>query len=80
MTTVPSPRQSLERALTGGFQVDTAQLSDSATLDDLGLDSLAVVELIDILAAELGRTLADDALNRAMTLGEIVTALHESAP
>ncbi|WNI27196.1 acyl carrier protein [Streptomyces sp. ITFR-16] len=75
MTTSDPLRIALERALTD-FEVLPDALTDEATLEDLGLDSLAVVELTDRLATDLGRDLADDTLQPHMTLLHAVTALR----
>ncbi|MDX3763696.1 acyl carrier protein [Streptomyces sp. AK02-04a] len=77
MTTAASLRESLEQMLTGKFQVDPAGIVEGATLTDLGLDSLAVVELIDALATDLKLQLEDDALHPAMTVDEAVAALRQ---
>ncbi|MEU5533129.1 acyl carrier protein [Streptomyces sp. NPDC020362] len=71
MTTATSLQQALI-----AFQVSAADITDAATLTELGLDSLAVVELIDTLAAELDRPLADDTLHPAMTVAEAIAALE----
>ncbi|MGI5444008.1 hypothetical protein ACQEV4_43710 [Streptomyces shenzhenensis] len=47
-------------------------MADASTLTDLGLDSLAVVELIDFLVADLGLQLQDDTPHPAMTVDEAV--------
>lgn len=77
MTVAPQAREHLELTLTKSFDVDAAQLSPKATLDELGLDSIAIVELIDIMAADLGLRLEDDALRPAMTLDEVVMVLQQ---
>lgn len=75
MTTTTPLRETLEQALIS-LQVEPADISDAATFTGLGLDSLAVVELIDVLAGELGLVLADDALHPAMTVRQAVAALE----
>ncbi|MEU6610105.1 acyl carrier protein [Streptomyces shenzhenensis] len=79
MTTTASLRESLEQTLTDKFQVDPTAIADTNTLTDLGLDSLAVVELIDSLAADLGLRLQDDALHPAMTVDEAVAVLRQGS-
>jgi acyl carrier protein len=76
VTTTSSIRQSLTETLTTAFQVTEADLATERSLTDLGLDSLAIVELIDLMALALGRPLADDTLHPAMTLDAAVTALE----
>ncbi|MEU2718489.1 acyl carrier protein [Streptomyces sp. NPDC007205] len=79
MTTAASLRESLEQTLTSKFQVDPANITDAVTLTDLGLDSLAVVELIDFLATDLSLQLEDDALHPAMTVDEAVAVLRQGS-
>ncbi|HEX3783259.1 MAG TPA: acyl carrier protein [Pseudonocardiaceae bacterium] len=77
MTTTASLRACLQQTLTEKFQVDSAAIADASTLDDLGLDSLAVLELIDFMAADLGLQLQDDTLDAAMTVEEAVEVLRQ---
>ncbi|MFF0226324.1 acyl carrier protein [Streptomyces sp. NPDC004629] len=79
MTTAATLRASLEQMLTDKFQVDPATITDTSTLTDLGLDSLAVVELIDFLDAGLDLRLQDDALHPAMTVDEAVAVLRQGS-
>jgi acyl carrier protein len=73
-----SARDLFLRTLTSAFQVRSDDVTGSAGLTDLGLDSLAVVELIDHLAEQLGVVLTDDALHPAMTVDEAVAALERA--
>ncbi|NUP21196.1 MAG: acyl carrier protein [Streptomyces sp.] len=77
-TSAPSARDLLVRTLTSAFQVNPDDVTGDAGLIDLGLDSLAVVELIDQLSAQLDRDLPDDALHPAMTVDEAVAVLEEA--
>lgn len=72
--TTTALRTTLHQALLG-FEVPPDTLTDQATFAQLGMDSLALVELIDTLSAELQQPLADDTLNLAMTLEQAVAAL-----
>lgn len=76
MTIAASVRDHVEHTLVNGFEVDPAALSPERTLDELGLDSLAIVELIDTMAADLGLALDDDAIRPGMTFDELVAALE----
>ncbi|HTJ70402.1 MAG TPA: phosphopantetheine-binding protein [Actinospica sp.] len=76
MTIATSVRDHFEHTLVHTFEVQAAALRPGLTLDELGLDSLAIVELIDIMAADLGVTLEDDAIRPGMTVDEVVDTLE----
>jgi acyl carrier protein len=42
------------------------------TLDDLGVDSVATIELIDILQEKFGITIADEELTNKNTVEQVV--------
>ncbi|RMB80130.1 acyl carrier protein [Streptomyces shenzhenensis] len=77
------PEHSLTAQVLGAdahkFQVGPTAIADANTLTDLGLDSLAVVELIGFLAADLGLQLQDDTLHPAMTVDEAVAVLRQGS-
>ncbi|HET9169915.1 MAG TPA: phosphopantetheine-binding protein [Actinospica sp.] len=77
MTIATSVRDHFEHTLVDTFEVQPAALQPGRTLDELGLDSLAIVELIDIMAADLDLTLEDDAIRPGMTVDEVVNALAD---
>lgn len=79
MITINSLRVTVERAITDLLDEPVAITGDSS-LDDLGLDSLALVELIDTLAKELGRPLEDDLFNKTMKVDDLVATLMNGAP
>ncbi len=54
------------------FEVRRDDIDSAATFADLGLDSLAVVELALILDNEFGTALGDDELTDTMTPGDVV--------
>jgi acyl carrier protein len=58
------------------FGVDLADIRPDATLKDLELDSLASVEVADVLQAELGIPI-DDSQFVGSTLREMADALEE---
>jgi acyl carrier protein len=58
------------------FGVDPADIRPDATLKDLELDSLASVEVADVLQAELGIPI-DDSQFVGSTLREMADALEE---
>ena len=59
--------------------VPVGAISDDATLDDLGFDSLAAAEVLTDIEIRLGRELPVDGLRRlteARTVGEVVSLLQ----
>ena len=62
--------------------VPADQIRDSSTLDELGIDSLTVAELITDLEIRLGRDLPMDVLrrlNQVGTVGEVAAELRSAA-
>lgn len=71
-------------ALTVVLPVDPTALRRSTRLDEIGADSLARVELAELVEARLGRTapgrrIPDEALARFDTLGDVVDHLVATA-
>ncbi|MFI5864645.1 acyl carrier protein [Streptomyces sp. NPDC051546] len=60
----------LKDILTGHLQVGEQSLRPEASLEDAGLDSLAIAEL-DLLLAEHGVTLGEDRLASVTTVGAL---------
>lgn len=50
---------------------------ETSFVDDLGVDSLDMVELVMCLEDELGITLEDDQLEGLKTVSDVVTLLEE---
>ncbi len=64
-------------ALAQQFELDPETISmDTNLIDDLGADSLDVVELIMSLEDEFGVTISDDAAAELYTVGRIVEYLE----
>ncbi|MER6408982.1 acyl carrier protein [Streptomyces viridosporus] len=68
--------QTLKNILTGPLQVDEQSLRPEASLEDAGLDSLAIAEL-DLLLAEHGVTLGEDRLASVTTVGALDQLVDE---
>lgn len=68
--------QILKTVLTGPLQVDEESLCPEASLEDAGLDSLAIAEL-DLLLAEHGVTLGEDRLASVTTIGALGQLVDE---
>lgn len=65
-------------ALASQFELDPATITmDTNLLDDLGADSLDVVELIMELEDEFGVTISDEAAAELFTVGRIVDYLDK---
>ncbi|WP_246096754.1 acyl carrier protein [Streptomyces botrytidirepellens] len=60
----------LKDILTGHLQVGEQSLRPEASLEDAGLDSLAIAEL-DLLLAEHGVTIGEDRLASVTTVGAL---------
>ena len=50
---------------------------ESKIVDDLGADSLDVVELLMTLEDETGKTIPDDEVSKIKTVGQIVEVLEK---
>lgn len=62
----------LRQIMATKFQLDPAEITPEATLKDLELDSLDIVELGLVMTKELGVSLSDDELLEAQSLNAIV--------
>ncbi|MGH3869948.1 MAG: acyl carrier protein [Pseudonocardiaceae bacterium] len=60
-----------ERILLNDLKVPADRMSPDVGLDDAGVDSLAIVELSELLSDQLGIEISDDEIERATTLGEL---------
>jgi acyl carrier protein len=67
--------QSLHGILTEQFGVPAEELTDDATFEALGLDSLDLVEVTLVIDEELGIRIPDDRLGDITTTGDAVTVL-----
>ncbi|WP_055523243.1 acyl carrier protein [Streptomyces graminilatus] len=63
--------------LSDKFEVPTDRITESATLDELELDSLAVVELYVTLAEEWQVPLDDSTASGDLTLADVTSAVAE---
>ena len=59
------------------LNLDYDQLSADTRFDEVGADSIDVVELVMALEAELGVQMPDDQLERVTTLGELARLAEE---
>ena len=69
--------EKVKNALAQQFELDPESITaDTNLIDDLGADSLDVVELIMSLEDEFGITISDDAAAQLYTVGRIVDYLE----
>lgn len=69
--------EKIRAALAQQFELDPETISmDTNLIDDLGADSLDVVELIMSLEDEFGITISDEAAAELYTVGRIVEYLE----
>ncbi len=62
------------------LNVDEADVNeDAAFIDDLGADSLDLVELVMALEQEFGVTIPDEEVEAIKTVGDAVTYIMENA-
>ncbi|MEV4741579.1 acyl carrier protein [Streptomyces sp. NPDC049555] len=69
--------QQLTDVLTSTFRVPAQEVTPEATLDDLGLDSIGVVELFMTLQDTYGVTLDDTHATPDMTVRDVTALLQE---
>ncbi|WP_190812414.1 acyl carrier protein [Saccharopolyspora pogona] len=67
----------LGELLTSWFDVENSDLRPDASLDDLGLDSLAQVELGQLLEQNFGVEVTDAEMEKMATLTDILEALEK---
>lgn len=61
--------------LTTRFGVEPATIRPDATLDELHLDSLALVEFAEVLQSEFGVTISDDDISQTASVHDIAALL-----
>ena len=70
--------EQIRSALASQFELDPASVTlETNLIDDLGADSLDVVELIMELEDEFGITISDEAAAELYTVGRIVEYLEK---
>jgi acyl carrier protein len=60
--------------------VDAASLTDSATFDALGVDSLDLIEIVMGIENEFGFDIPDVALEQLCTVGDAIRYVEQHAP
>ncbi len=59
------------------FEVDRSELSPDVTFDDLGVDSLFMVEMLLILQTELGVQISEDVAAPEDTIGQAAESIDK---
>lgn len=72
-------KQSLTTILTEQFGVPAEDVTEDATFEALGLDSLDLVEVTLVIDEELGIRIPDDRLGDITTTGDAVDVLDDLA-
>ncbi|PKW18014.1 acyl carrier protein [Saccharopolyspora spinosa] len=67
----------LGELLTSKFDVESSDLRTDASFEDLGLDSLAQVELGELLEQHFGVEVTDAEMENMATLADILEALEK---
>jgi acyl carrier protein len=62
----------ISAVLSENFDVVANDIAPDMTLDDLGVDSVATIELVDILQEKFGITIADEELTNKNTVEQVV--------
>ncbi|WP_217236451.1 acyl carrier protein [Streptomyces sp. AC555_RSS877] len=70
----------LERMLVDDLNMDPAELRPDASLEEAGLDSLALAELAELLSQRLGVQLSDDALKKTTTVEALGLLVDTTLP
>jgi acyl carrier protein len=68
---------SLNELLVNKYEVSQDDLQAEKTLDDLGLDSLAIMELVDDIKADFGVALDEEELKKTMTVTEVMSVIEK---
>ena len=69
--------EKVKEALASQLEIDVAEISDDTDiLDDLGADSLDVVELLTSLEDEYGFVITDDSVHELRTVAEIAAYIE----
>ncbi|MEV6532765.1 acyl carrier protein [Streptomyces sp. NPDC051639] len=68
--------EQLARILVDDLGISEDWIAPHTTLNDAGLDSLALAELAELLPERVGVHLGDDVLAKAATVGELSTMVE----
>ena len=68
--------EKVKKILADHLEMDENEITESTTLDDLGVDSLDAVEIIMELEDEFGIEIPDDEVENVKTVGDIVKIIE----
>lgn len=69
--------EKIQKELAEYFEIDPAKITlDTKFVDDLGADSLALMELMFNLENETGKTIDDDVMDTVKTVGDLVNYIE----
>ncbi len=64
--------EKIQKELADYFEIDPATVTrDTRFVEDLGADSLALMELMFSLETETGKTMDDDVMEKVKTVGDL---------
>ena len=70
--------EKIKQVLAEQLGIDAGTIKDDANiLEDLGADSLDIIEMLMTLEDEYGITIPDDKINQVKTVSEIVELIEE---
>lgn len=72
-------REKLKSIVAGQLSINTEDIIDGATLDELGADSLDRVEVVMKIEEVLDLELNDDEMEKIATFGELVDYIDKAA-
>lgn len=65
--------EKIQKELAEYFEIDPSKITlDTKFIDDLGADSLALMELMFNLETETGKTMDDDVMDKVKSVGDLV--------
>ena len=67
----------IKELLVEQLNLEDEQLQSDTLFDEIGVDSIDIVELVMALEAELGVQMPDDQLERVATLGDLARLAEE---
>lgn len=71
-------QQDLHDLLINRFELEQDTLIPEASLDDIDMDSMAVVELVETLNDDYGCSIGEDDITKNTTLGDIAALVGRS--
>ena len=69
--------EKIQKELAEYFEIDPAKITlETKFVDDLGADSLALMELMFNLENETGKTIDDDVMDKVKSVGDLVSYIE----